>query len=144
MSISYSILNIYYFVCLFGVLRRFQHCTGHITTGTWKGRGNQYIEFARVLYCKLPTNGKLLPTFPLQSMMGIEPRPQRWDARVLPLCDCAPPPPPPIFTCLIFLRPLPTLVSDPKFIHLATGLSVNFTACRLHFPACQLIKQACL
>ena len=34
--------------CLFGVLRRFQHCTGHITTGSWKGRGNQYIEFARV------------------------------------------------------------------------------------------------
>ena len=30
------------FVC-FGVLRRFQHCTGHITTGSWKGRGNQYI-----------------------------------------------------------------------------------------------------
>ena len=35
--------------CLFGVLRRFQHCTGHITTGSWKGRGNQYIEFAREL-----------------------------------------------------------------------------------------------
>ena len=31
------------FVCLFGVLRRFQHCTGHITTGSLKGRGNQYI-----------------------------------------------------------------------------------------------------
>ena len=31
------------FICLFGVLRRFQHCTGHITTGSWKGRGNQYI-----------------------------------------------------------------------------------------------------
>ena len=36
--------------CLFGVLRRFQHCTGHFTTGSWKGRGNQYIEFARVVY----------------------------------------------------------------------------------------------
>ena len=32
-----------YLFCLFGVLRRFQHCTGHITTGSWKGRGNQYI-----------------------------------------------------------------------------------------------------
>ena len=31
------------FICLFGVLRRFQHCTGHITTGSWKGRENQYI-----------------------------------------------------------------------------------------------------
>ena len=64
--------------CLFGVLRRFQHCTGHITMGSWKGRGNQYIEFARVLYCKLPTNGKQLPAFPLEAMTGIEPRPQRW------------------------------------------------------------------
>ena len=43
---------------LFRILRRFQHCTGHITMGSWKGRGNQYIQFVRVLYCKLPTNGK--------------------------------------------------------------------------------------
>ena len=78
------------FVCLFGVLRRFQHCTGHITTGSWKGRGNQYIEFARVVYCKLPTNGKQLPAFPLTAMTGIEPRPQRWEARVLPLCHHGP------------------------------------------------------
>ena len=55
------------------VLRRFQHCTGHITTGSWKGRGNQYIEFARVVYCKLPTNGKQLPAFPLKAVTGIEP-----------------------------------------------------------------------
>ena len=47
-------------------------------------------------------------------------------------------------TCLIFLRPLPTLVSDLTFNPLATGLSVNLTACRLHFLACWLIKQACL
>ena len=33
---------------LFEVLRRFQHCAGHITTGSWKGRGNQYIQFDRV------------------------------------------------------------------------------------------------
>ena len=71
---------------LFGVLRRFQHCTGHITMGSWKGRGNQYIEFARVLYCKLPTIGKQLPAFPHKALTGIEPRPQRWEARVLPLC----------------------------------------------------------
>ena len=76
---------------LFGVLRRFQHCTGHITTGSWKGRGNQYIEFARVVYCKLPTNGKQLPAFPLKAVTGIEPRPQRWEARVLPLCHRGPP-----------------------------------------------------
>ena len=56
-----------------GFLRRFQHCTGHITTGSWKGRGNQYIEFARVVYCKLPTSGKQLPAFPLKAVTGIEP-----------------------------------------------------------------------
>ena len=82
-------ISIYLFY-LFGVLRRFQHCTGHITTDSWKGRGNQYIEFARVLYCKLPTNGKQLPAFPLEAMTGIEPQPQRWEARVLPLCHRGP------------------------------------------------------
>ena len=50
-----------------------QHCTGHITTGSWKGRGNQYIEFARVVYCKLPTNGKQLPAFPLEPVLGSNP-----------------------------------------------------------------------
>ena len=54
-------------------LRRFQHCTGHIMTGSWKGRGNQYIEFARVVYCKLPTNGKQLPAFPLEPLRGSNP-----------------------------------------------------------------------
>ena len=42
------------------------------------------------MYCKLPTNGKQLPAFPLKAMMGIEPRPQRWEARVLPLCHRGP------------------------------------------------------
>ena len=78
------------FIYLFGVLHRFQHCTGHITTGSSKGRGNQYIQFVRVLYCKLPTNGKQLPAFPLEAMPGIEPQPQRWEARVLPLCHRGP------------------------------------------------------
>ena len=78
------------FICLFGVLHRFRHCTGHIMTGSWKGKGNQYIEFVRVLYCKLPTNGKQLPAFPLEAVTGIEPRTQRWEARVLPLCHRGP------------------------------------------------------
>ena len=75
---------------LFGVLRCFQHCTGHITMGSWKRRGNQYIQFVRVLYCKLPTNGKQLPAFPLEVMPGTEPWPQRWEVRVLPLCHHGP------------------------------------------------------
>ena len=58
--------------------------------GSWKGRGNQYLEFVRVLYCKLPTNGKQLPAFPLEVVPGIEPRPQRWETRVLPLCHRGP------------------------------------------------------
>ena len=62
-----------FIIYLFMVLRRFQHCTGHITTGSWKGRGNQYIQFVRVLYCKLPTNGKQLPAFPHEAVLGIEP-----------------------------------------------------------------------
>ena len=32
------------------------------------------------MYCKLPTNGKQLPAFPLKAITGIEPRPQRWEA----------------------------------------------------------------
>ena len=79
-------LSIYLFV----FLRSFQHCTGHITTGSWKDRGNQYIQFVRVLYCKLPINGKQLPAFPLESMPEVEPRAQRWEARVLPLNHRAP------------------------------------------------------
>ena len=51
---------------LFGVLRRFQHCTGHIAMISSKDRGNQYIQLVNVLYCKLPTNGKQLPAFPLE------------------------------------------------------------------------------
>ena len=74
------------FIYLFGVLSRFQHCTGHVTTGSWNGRGNQYIQFVRVLYCKLLTNDKQLPAFPLEVVPGTEPRSQRWEARVLPLC----------------------------------------------------------
>ena len=58
--------------------------------GSWKGRGNQYIEFVRVLYCELPTNGKQLPAFPLEAVLGIEPWTQKWEARVLPLCHRGP------------------------------------------------------
>ena len=31
---------------------------GHITMGSFVGRGNQYIQLVKVLYCKLPANGK--------------------------------------------------------------------------------------
>ena len=86
--VTFAQLGLFWF--LFGVLRRFQHGTGHITTGSWKGRGNQYIQLVKVLYCKLPTNNKQLPAFPLKAVPGTEPWPQRWEARVLPLCHRGP------------------------------------------------------
>ena len=78
-------------VYLFGGFRRFQHCTGHIMTGSWQGKGNQYIQLVKVLHCKLPTSGKQLPTFPLEVGLGTEPQCQRWElASVLPLCHHGP------------------------------------------------------
>ena len=60
-----SLLTIYasinLLICLFGVLCHFQHCIGNITMGTLVGRGNQYIQLVKVLYCKLTTIGKQLP-----------------------------------------------------------------------------------
>ena len=38
------------FIYLIVVLHRFPHCTGHVTMGSWKARGNQYIQLVKVLY----------------------------------------------------------------------------------------------
>ena len=48
--------------------------------GSFEGRGNQYIELVKVLYCKLLTNSKQLPAFLLEVRPGTKPRSQRWDA----------------------------------------------------------------
>ena len=72
------------FIYLFGVLLRVQHCTGHIMTGSFVGRRNQYIQLVKVLHCKLPTISKQLPTFP-HKVLGFNRRPLRWEASVLPL-----------------------------------------------------------
>ena len=58
--------------------------------GSFMGREDHYIQLVKVLYCKLPTIGKQLPAFPLEVVPGTEPRPQRWEARVLPLCPHGP------------------------------------------------------
>ena len=58
--------------------------------GSWEGRGNQYIQLVKVLYCKLPTNGKQIPAFPLEARPGTEPQSQRWEVRVLPDCQWKP------------------------------------------------------
>ena len=65
------------------VQRGFQHCIGHVTTGSFMGRGNQYIQSVEVLYCKLLTISKKLLTFPYR-VRGLNCRPQRWEASVLP------------------------------------------------------------
>ena len=44
--------------------------------GSWEGRGNQYIYLVKVLYCKLPTNGKQLPAFQLEVRPGPKPQSQ--------------------------------------------------------------------
>ena len=64
--------------------------TGHITTGSWEGRGNQYIQLVKVLYCKLPSISKQLPAFLIEVGLGTELRSQRWEARLLPLCHRGP------------------------------------------------------
>ena len=58
--------------------------------GSLMGRGNQYIQLVKVLYCKLPTKGKQLPAFPLEVRPGFQLRSQRWEARMLPLCHHGP------------------------------------------------------
>ena len=56
------------------------------------GRAEETSTYSSLGFCtvKLPANGKQLPAFPLTAMTGIEPRPQRWEARVLPLCHRGP------------------------------------------------------
>ena len=50
--------------------------TGHIMTGSFMGRGNQNKQLDKVLYCKLSTSGKELPTF-LHKVWGFNRQAQR-------------------------------------------------------------------
>ena len=64
------------------------HRIVHMTTGSFMGRRNQYIQLVKVLYCKLPTNSRQLPAFPLEvrtmiSEVGGE------SVTTLPLWPCA-------------------------------------------------------
>ena len=51
-------------------------------TSDFAGKQYQYIQLVKVLYYKLPTIGKQLPTFP-HRVWGLNHRPQTWDASVL-------------------------------------------------------------
>ena len=70
---------------LFGFYHRFLRSTGHITTGSFIGRGNQYVQLVKVLYCKRPIISKILLSFP-HGVGGFNCRPQRWEVSMLPLC----------------------------------------------------------
>ena len=53
------------FIYLFGVLHHFQHRTGHIMMGSWKGRGNQYIQLVSgfcTVNCRPTTTTTSFPT----------------------------------------------------------------------------------
>ena len=63
--------------------------------GSFVGSGNQYIQLVKVLYCKLPTKSKKLPTSS-HKVRGLN-----LEASVLPLCP--PPPPPTTTTYLLFM-----------------------------------------
>ena len=64
------ILFIYLFIWVLTPLST--HCVGHSTTRSFMGRGNQYIQLVKVLYCKLPTNGKQIPALPHEVKLGFE------------------------------------------------------------------------
>ena len=61
-------VNLFIYLGFYITLNTVQVRSGHITTGSWKGRGNQYIQLIKVLYCKLPTIGKQLPAFTLEAV----------------------------------------------------------------------------
>ena len=46
------------------------------------GRAEETSTYSLSGFCKLPTNGKQLPAFPLEAVPGTEPRPQRWEYKL--------------------------------------------------------------
>ena len=62
----------------------FQHCIEHIIMDSFMGRGTHYIQLVKVLYCELQTIGMKLPSVP-HKVLGLNRRPQRWEASLSPL-----------------------------------------------------------
>ena len=74
---------------LFGVLCRFQvesFNTVQVISRRVVGRAEETSTYSSSRICTVNCR----PTFPLEAMTGIEPWPQRWEARVLPLCHHGP------------------------------------------------------
>ena len=49
-----------------------------MTTGSFMGRGNRYIQLVKPLYCKPPTISKQPASFPYR-IQGFNHRSQRWE-----------------------------------------------------------------
>ena len=64
-------VNLFYFF-IWVLMSLPTHCIGRITMGSFIGRGNQYIQFVKSLFCKRPNNSKQLPAFPLEVRPGFE------------------------------------------------------------------------
>ena len=63
MVIFLRLIWLAYFIYLFEFSCHLQHCIGHIITGSFMGRRNQNLQLVKILYYKLLTIGKQLPTF---------------------------------------------------------------------------------
>ena len=85
------VLFIYVFIWGFTLLAT--HCIGLIMMGSFMGSGNQYKQLVKVLYCKLSTNSRELPAFPLDVGPGLELLEVGGES-VTTLQPCPPPPPP--------------------------------------------------
>ena len=85
-SFCIEALCIYFY--LFGGLRQFKHCTGHITTGSWKGIGNQYDSLSGfcTVNCRPTASNYQLSC--LRPCWEPKPRPQRWEEALAMIVVC--------------------------------------------------------
>ena len=58
--------------------------------GSFVGRGNQHIQLVKVLYCKLQTISKQLPTFP-HKVQGLNRRPKAGGGEYVTTAPSCPP-----------------------------------------------------
>ena len=80
-----------------GLMSLSKHCVGCITMGSFKTRGNQYIQLVKILLrnCRTSTrNYKLSYT----DSGGLNQRLQSWGVSMLPTISPSSPPPPPPYT----------------------------------------------
>ena len=79
------------------------------------GRAEETSTYSSLGFCTVNCRPTELPAFPLEAMLGIEPLPQRWVARVLPLCHHGPSAPQ-VFTMI---------VKEVKLVALSRGIRIH-------------------